>query len=135
VQIARSPVRLHCRLVRGRFKHSGTPSSADYHEQYETGAFLEALRVTRIRQAKAILPRVRLHAPKATRLLDFGCERGWFLLFFEILIMDAADRYAWCACGKGSGCASPSFVSIRITGHAGSNSHRRMLNLDDAGYW
>ena len=64
--------------------HEDPASSADYHEQYHVpyhnaGDFLQALRATRHRQAEAILSRIRAYAPDATRVLDFGCGRGWFL--------------------------------------------------------
>ena len=61
-------------------EHTGAvTSSADYHEQYEQGAFIDALRATRLRQASVICARVRALAPGARSLLDFGCGRGWFL--------------------------------------------------------
>jgi 2-polyprenyl-3-methyl-5-hydroxy-6-metoxy-1,4-benzoquinol methylase len=51
----------------------------DYHEQYEQGAFLQALRQTRIRQARRILSHVRRYGAGARAILDYGCGRGWFL--------------------------------------------------------
>lgn len=59
-------------------------NGADYHRQYDDGAFLDALRATRVRQASRILGSIRRVAPAARSLLDFGCGRGWFL--------DAASR-------------------------------------------
>jgi SAM-dependent methyltransferase len=59
-------------------EHAAGPAG-DYHEQYEAGAFLEALRATRVRQAGLLLSRLRACAPPPARLLDFGCGRGWFL--------------------------------------------------------
>jgi len=59
--------------------HSSEAPAADYHEQYDPGAFLDALRATRIRQARFIVGRIRAAAPDATRLLDYGCGRGWFI--------------------------------------------------------
>lgn len=55
------------------------PRSADYHDQYEQGAFIEALRATRLRQARVIASLVREHLQGAAGILDFGCGRGWFL--------------------------------------------------------
>jgi hypothetical protein len=57
----------------------GAPAAADYHQQYEQGEFLEALRATRLRQARRWVELVRRHVPEARRLLDFGCGGGWFL--------------------------------------------------------
>ena len=68
-------------------RHAATESNADYHQQYDQGAFLDALRVTRERQAPRILTWIRAAAPDATRLLDYGCGRGWFL--------DAAKAAGW----------------------------------------
>ena len=55
------------------------PPDSDYHDQYEQGAFVEALAATRRRQARRILSLVRAETPGARRLLDFGCGRGWLL--------------------------------------------------------
>lgn len=69
-----------CRKCHHRIaNHQPISSTVDYHEQYDAGGFLDALRATRRRQAQMILPRIRRYAPNATRLLDFGCGRGWFL--------------------------------------------------------
>jgi len=67
----------HCghRLAR----HQAVPQPADYHEQYDTGAFLESLRETRRRQAGLIVRAIRRQVPDAGGLLDFGAGRGWFL--------------------------------------------------------
>jgi hypothetical protein len=51
----------------------------DYHEQYEQGAFLDALRATRRRQAALLVEAIRRHVPRASHLLDYGAGRGWFL--------------------------------------------------------
>jgi 2-polyprenyl-3-methyl-5-hydroxy-6-metoxy-1,4-benzoquinol methylase len=59
-------------------EHAAT-GSGDYHLQYEQGAFLDALRATRRRQARVILDALRREHPSASALLDFGCGRGWFL--------------------------------------------------------
>lgn len=53
--------------------------TADYHRQYEEGAFLESLAATRRRQAALIIGLIARHLPGADRLLDFGTGRGWFL--------------------------------------------------------
>jgi hypothetical protein len=60
-------------------RHAAEGPAADYHEQYDQGAFLDALQATRIRQARVIVSRIRAAAPDAMRLLDYGCGRGWFL--------------------------------------------------------
>jgi hypothetical protein len=51
----------------------------DYHRQYDQGEFVEALRRTRVRQARRIVRAVAAHAPAARGLLDFGCGRGWLM--------------------------------------------------------
>ncbi|MCL4821847.1 MAG: methyltransferase domain-containing protein [Vicinamibacteria bacterium] len=51
----------------------------DYHEQYEGGAFLEALARIRTRQAGRIVDRLRELVPVAGSLLDVGAGRGFFL--------------------------------------------------------
>jgi SAM-dependent methyltransferase len=56
-----------------------TLQTVDYHEQYGQGPFVEALRHTRLRQARRILELLKEADPSATSLLDFGCGRGWFL--------------------------------------------------------
>jgi SAM-dependent methyltransferase len=59
-------------------EHGGVRAEGDYHAQYGP-QFLASLQATRLRQAKVLLDLVRRHAPGATRLLDYGCGRGWFL--------------------------------------------------------
>lgn len=59
--------------------HELTEISEDYHRQYEQGAFLESLAVTRKRQAERILALIRRLLPTADDLLDYGAGRGWFL--------------------------------------------------------
>jgi methyltransferase family protein len=54
-------------------------SLRDYHEQYDGGPFLEALRATRVRQAALLIGRVRRHVPSLSGLVDYGAGRGWFL--------------------------------------------------------
>jgi hypothetical protein len=56
-----------------------TASSADYHRQYDEGAFLHALRATRTRQAQRILSLLRRHLPDVSHVADFGAGRGFFL--------------------------------------------------------
>ena len=69
-----------CRACGHRMaRHLAVAPSTDYHEQYDQGAFLESLRITRVRQARRILGWIAAAAPGATRLLDFGCGRGWLL--------------------------------------------------------
>jgi 2-polyprenyl-3-methyl-5-hydroxy-6-metoxy-1,4-benzoquinol methylase len=53
--------------------------ATDYHEQYETGEFLESLKETRTRQANAILDVVERRVDSREGLLDFGAGRGWLL--------------------------------------------------------
>lgn len=58
---------------------SGNAPANDYHEQYDDGAFLNALRATRVRQAGLLIGRIRRHVPDLSGLLDYGAGRGWFL--------------------------------------------------------
>jgi hypothetical protein len=51
----------------------------DYHEQYDDGPFLEALRATRVRQAGRLIGLLRRHVPSLSGVVDFGAGRGWFL--------------------------------------------------------
>jgi hypothetical protein len=51
----------------------------DYHEQYDDGAFLEALRATRVRQAGRLIELLRRHVPNLSGVVDYGAGRGWFL--------------------------------------------------------
>jgi hypothetical protein len=60
-------------------QHAAGAPQVDYHQQYDQGAFVDALRATRVRQARRILGWIRQAEPAATRLLDYGCGRGWFL--------------------------------------------------------
>ncbi len=79
---------LRCRACGHRIaRHAAVEPKADYHRQYDQGAFVDVLRVTRERQARDILRWIRAAAPAATRLLDYGCGRGWFL--------DAAKADGW----------------------------------------
>jgi hypothetical protein len=52
---------------------------SDYHSQYDAGAFLDALRETRRRQAAAVVGAIRRQIPRTSHLVDFGAGRGWFL--------------------------------------------------------
>jgi hypothetical protein len=56
-----------------------TPSSVDYHEQYDQGEFLASLAATRRRQAAIILRLIGKQLATADGLVDFGAGRGWFL--------------------------------------------------------
>ncbi len=53
--------------------------AADYHRQYEQGAFLESLRKTRVRQAADLVAAIRRHGSQPGAVLDFGAGRGFFL--------------------------------------------------------
>jgi hypothetical protein len=61
-----------------RHDSSATPRD-DYHAQYDGGAFLEALRATRIRQAGRLVELLGRHVTKLSAVVDFGAGRGWFL--------------------------------------------------------
>jgi hypothetical protein len=60
-------------------RHEPTGSAADYHQQYEQGAFLESLRATRLRQAADLVAAIRTHASHPGGVIDFGAGRGFFL--------------------------------------------------------
>jgi DNA-directed RNA polymerase subunit RPC12/RpoP len=69
-----------CRGCGHRVAEFERPASGlDYHEQYEGGAFLEALARIRTRQAGRIVDRLRELVPDASNLLDVGAGRGFFL--------------------------------------------------------
>jgi hypothetical protein len=53
--------------------------AADYHRQYEQGAFLESLRATRLRQAGQLVAAMRHHLARPGGVLDYGAGRGFFL--------------------------------------------------------
>lgn len=57
---------------------TGGDRASDYHEQYD-GAFLEALRTTRLRQATRLIAILRTHLASPGGLVDYGAGRGWFL--------------------------------------------------------
>jgi hypothetical protein len=60
--------------------HDGAhDASHDYHEQYDGGPFLDALRATRARQASRLIDRLQRHVPHLSALVDYGAGRGWFL--------------------------------------------------------
>lgn len=59
--------------------HDGQAIGSDYHEQYDDGAFLDALRATRIRQASLLIGALRRHVPDLSGVVDYGAGRGWFL--------------------------------------------------------
>jgi SAM-dependent methyltransferase len=54
-------------------------SDLDYHVQYDGGAFVDALRETRERQAALVIGAIRRHLSRPGDLLDVGAGRGWFL--------------------------------------------------------
>ena len=94
--------------------HADAPRPAlDYHQQYEQGSFVEALRRTRVRQAHRVLGMVRSHAPRACRLLDFGCGRGWLMEearlagFDPVAGADTSELAVEAARGKG-------FAAVRV---------------------
>lgn len=58
---------------------AGNAPVNDYHEQYDSGAFLEALRATRVRQAELLIGLIRKHVRDLSGLIDYGAGRGWFL--------------------------------------------------------
>lgn len=58
---------------------AGEGPRADYHEQYDGGSFLEALRATRVRQAGRLVELLGRHVPGLSRLVDYGAGRGWSL--------------------------------------------------------
>ena len=60
--------------------HEGDGGSGiDYHRQYDDGAFLDALRATRVRQAGRLLALLYRHVQHLSGILDYGAGRGWFL--------------------------------------------------------
>jgi hypothetical protein len=70
----------HCPRCGHRVAEALRPVGAlDYHEQYEAGAFLEALERIRTRQAERIVDRLRELVPDAGALVDVGAGRGFFL--------------------------------------------------------
>lgn len=69
-----------CRTCGHREAEVERPAGAlDYHEQYETGAFLEALERIRSSQAERIVDRLRQLVPDAGAVVDVGAGRGFFL--------------------------------------------------------
>jgi hypothetical protein len=56
-----------------------TGGAADYHRQYEQGAFLESLRATRLRQAGQLVAAIGRHVARPGGVLDLGAGRGFFL--------------------------------------------------------
>jgi hypothetical protein len=61
-----------------RHDTSATPQN-DYHAQYDGGAFLDALRATRVRQAVHLIELLGRRIPEVSRVVDYGAGRGWFL--------------------------------------------------------
>jgi len=74
---------VHCRGCGHRMAShvAGAPVDDDYHAQHlhDDSQFVEKLRSTRVRQAGRLVQLLHQAVPGATRLLDFGCGRGWFL--------------------------------------------------------
>lgn len=92
---------------------------ADYHEQYDGGPFLDALRATRIRQAGRLIELLRRHVPDLSRVVDYGAGRGWFL---------AACR------GAGAGpLAGLDTSPIAVSGLAASGLEALLLPEDETG--
>lgn len=60
-------------------RHAAAQPGSDYHEQYDAGAFLEALKATRVRQARLMIEALRRHIPNVSGIVDYGAGRGWFL--------------------------------------------------------
>jgi hypothetical protein len=56
-----------------------TQPTADYHQQYDQGSFVDSLGQTRRRQAGKILAFYTSLVGPIRSWLDFGCGRGWFL--------------------------------------------------------
>ena len=94
-------------------RHELSRPLQDYHAQYDQGAFLDALKATRIRQARRILPWIRAAVPEAKQLFDFGCGRGWFL--------DEAKAAGWEVIG-----ADTSALAVQMLRDRGIEA----LNLD-----
>ena len=86
-------------------EHAAAPPVAEDHDQYDPGAFLDALRATRTRQARALLRWIRAAAPAATTLIDFGCGRGWFL--------DEARAVGWQVSGADTSAKAVSLLRER----------------------
>ena len=59
--------------------HRAAAVATDYHGQYDQGVFLDALAVTRRRQARIVWDLIRKNVTRPDSLLDFGAGRGWFL--------------------------------------------------------
>ena len=58
--------------------HAGA-RGLDYHAQYDTSTFLDALSLTRRRQGRHIVDLARRLLPGANRWIDFGAGRGFLL--------------------------------------------------------
>jgi hypothetical protein len=55
------------------------PSEQDFLLQDSTDSYTGSLKVTRVRQAKALVAALKREAGAVEGLLDYGCGRGWFL--------------------------------------------------------
>jgi Zn ribbon nucleic-acid-binding protein len=98
---------------------AGSGPHADYHEQYDGGAFLEALRATRVRQADRLIELLRRHVPHLSGVVDYGAGRGWFL---------EACRSA----GVGP-LAGVDTSPVSVAGLAGSGIEAGLLAADETG--
>jgi hypothetical protein len=72
---------LRCRACGHRVAIHGAAEGprADYHAQYDGGAFLESLRATRIRQAARLIELLGRRVTGLSAVVDYGAGRGWFL--------------------------------------------------------
>lgn len=70
-----------CRRCGHRVARHDPPiaGAADYHRQYEQGAFLESLRATRLRQAGQLVAAIGRQVTRPGAVLDYGAGRGFFL--------------------------------------------------------
>jgi 2-polyprenyl-3-methyl-5-hydroxy-6-metoxy-1,4-benzoquinol methylase len=61
-------------------RHAAAADDRDYHDQYDEGGFLSALRATRERQSRELVDLLTaLGLGDELRVLDFGCGRGYLL--------------------------------------------------------
>ena len=68
-----------CGHLQAAHRRAADDASADYHRGYEQGAFVESLRITRLRQAGRLLDALTSWRAAPRSLFDFGCGRGWLL--------------------------------------------------------
>lgn len=100
---------------------AGAAARLDYHEQYAQGAFLDALRATRERQAGLLVAALRRRIPDCDRVLDYGAGQGWFL---------AACRAAGMARLAGADTSELAVAGLR---NAGFEAHRLSAAEGDGG--